>query len=73
MNAEEFRNDASVKDKFASVLTVEKVITTKGFEKLTRKEAEEYIISVERYCLMMYQLFLLKQKRTSNNIKRLAA
>ena len=40
---------------------------------LTEKEAEEYIISVERYCLMMYQLFLLEQKKTSNNIKRLAA
>ena len=69
----EVRNDAKEKDKFTSVLTVEKVLTTKGFERLTRKEAEEYIIGVERYCLMMYQLFLLEQKKTGNNIKRLAA
>lgn len=72
MNAEEFRNDASEKDKFATFLTVEEVQTTKGFETLTREEAEEYIESIRKYCLIRYKLYF-SLNNSSDNFKKGAA
>lgn len=72
MNGEEVRKDAMERDKFSAFLTVEEVLTTKGFEKLTRKEAEEYIESIRRYCLIAYKLYA-SQSESSINSKKIAA
>ena len=72
MNGEEVRKDAMERDKFAAFLTVEEVLTTKGFEKLSKEEAEEYIESIRRYCLIAYKLYAAKSK-SSINSKKIAA
>ncbi|MGD1847957.1 MAG: hypothetical protein ACFB10_21400 [Salibacteraceae bacterium] len=41
----------------AAPLTVEQVLATKGFENWTRKQAQEYIESLDRYCRLMYPLY----------------
>ncbi len=77
MSEGEFRKNAMKEDKSSGFLTVDEVLTTKGFEHLTKEEAKEYIITVERYCLMMYQLYLIERKKAdsmaSSNNQNLAA
>ena len=53
----EVRNESEEKDKFASVLTVEEVLTTKGFEHLTKEEAEEYIQTLVQFCVIAYMTY----------------
>ena len=53
----EVRNESEEKDKFASVLTVEEVLTTKGFEHLTKEEAEEYIQALVQFCVIAYTTY----------------
>lgn len=72
MSADEFRKNAMEEDKSSGFLTVDEVLTTKGFEHLSKKEAKEYIETVERYCLMMYQLYLATNQ-SSNNTQNIAA
>jgi hypothetical protein len=62
MNEEEFRNDAMGKDKSLGMLTVDEVLTTKGFEHLTREEAHEYIDCLVQFCMILYQLHTRKEE-----------
>ena len=68
MNEGEFRNDATKKDKSSGMLTVDEVLTTKGFEHFTKEEAEEYIESIRKYCLIRYKLYF-SLNNSSDNFK----
>ena len=57
MREGEFRNDAKETDKSSGMLTVDEVLTTKGFEHLTRKEAEEYIQAMVQFCVIAYTTY----------------
>ncbi len=57
MNAERFRNDAMEKDKSSGMLTVDEVLTTKGFEHFTKEEAEEYIQAMVQFCVIVYTTY----------------
>jgi len=69
MNAEEFRNDAIEKDKSSGMLTVDEVLTTKGFEHLTREEAQEYIENMVQFCMVLYQLYTRKEENGLGDIE----
>lgn len=72
MNEEEFRNDASEKDKFAAFLTVEEVQMTKVFKTQTREETEEYIESIRQCCFSIYKQYC-NLNNSSDNLKKGAA
>jgi len=75
MNAEGFRNDAMEKDKSLGMLTVNEVLTTKGFEHFTREEAIDYIHEMVQFCVIVYTTYskieAASEKQTTN--KNLAA
>ena len=62
MEEGEFRNDAMGEDKSLVMLTVDEVLTTKGFEHFTREEAEEYIQSMIQFCVIMYTTYSAVEK-----------
>ena len=77
MNREEFRKDEREMDKSSGMLTVDEVLTTKGCEHLTREQAQEYIDSLVRFCMVLYQLYTRREEngigKESDNDNQLAA
>ncbi len=69
MNAEEFRNDASEKDKLFSVVTVDEILKTKGNKHLTKKEAKEYIQGMFRFCMIAYTAFSKSDANKEDEVK----
>ncbi len=69
MNAEEFRNDASEKDKLFSVVTVDEILKTKGNEHLTKKEAKEHIQGMFRFCMIAYNAFSKSEVNRKDEVK----
>ena len=57
MREGEFRNDAMESEHSSGMLTVDEVLTTKGYENLTRKEAEEYIQALVQFCVIVYTTY----------------
>lgn len=75
MNAEGFRNNAMKQDKSLGMLTVNEVLTTRGFEHFTREEALDYIQAMVQFCVIVYTTYSkiesASEKRITN--KKLAA
>ena len=69
MSAEEFRKDAIKEDKSSGMLTVDEVLTTKGFEHLTRKEAEEYIQAMVQFCTIIYTTYSKIEAKSKNEVE----
>lgn len=42
-------------------VTVEEVLADENFKHLSREEAEEYVQTLERYCELMFQMWLDKE------------
>ena len=59
------------------MLTVDEVLTTKGFKHLTREEAQEYIDNLIQFCMVLYQLYTRRGENglgaKSKNDQNLAA
>jgi uncharacterized phage-associated protein len=72
MSREEFRNNAVEKNNSNGLLTIEEVLTTKGFEHFTTKEAEEYIQAMVQFCMMAYKMYS-KIELSDLNFKKSAA
>lgn len=78
MSAEEFRKDA--RDKKDTKLrklkkgkvTVEEVMEMKEFKGVSKKEAEEYIKTLEQYCLIMCQFYIEIQEQVNTNLNQVA-
>ena len=75
MNVEGFRNDAMEKDKSLGMLTVNEVLTTKGFEHFTREEAIDYIQEMVQFCVIVYTTYSKIEAASEKQItnKNLAA
>lgn len=69
MNAERFRKNARKEDKSSGMLTVDEVLTTKGFEHLTRNEAEEYIQAMVQFCMIVYTTYSKIEAKRKNEVE----
>jgi len=65
MNGEEVRRTGE-KDKSSGMLTVDEVLTTKGFVHLTREQAQEYIDGLIQFCMILYQLFTRREEKKTD-------
>jgi|GEM_PF-4232158 len=56
-----------------TLLTVDEVRKTKGFQQLTKKEAKEYIQALVQFCMLAYQMYSkLEKDKRSDHIKTAA-
>ncbi len=73
MKAEEFRNDtrkkkeAKLRKLRTGKVTVEEVMEMKEFKGISREEAEDYIKTLEQYCLIMCQFYIEIQEQGNTN------
>ena len=68
MREGEFRNDAMENEHSSGMLTVDEVLATKGFEHLTRKEAEEYIQAMVQFCVIAITVYSKLEVQHKNKV-----